>query len=147
MAKKEKFTDKLKEGVSVEEIENFARKYTMEVFSSLAIIIAAISSTFDFFTGPGWSLMLGALAAVLGIVFPKQIDAALGKFYGFVVKQEKSTQIIIGVVKIVIALFVPFIIFILVGCLAGSAYHNYMRNPFRGSKGGSSHSGSHSDEL
>ena len=58
---KDKFTDKLKEGVSVQELEEFARKHTTEVFSVLAIIVGAISSAFDFFTGPGWTIVFTAL--------------------------------------------------------------------------------------
>ena len=44
-----KMAEKLKEGVTVEELEKFARKYTTEVFIVFAIIIAAISSSFSFF--------------------------------------------------------------------------------------------------
>ena len=58
---KNKFTDKLKEGVSVHEIESFARKHTSEVFPVLAIVIGSISSMFDFFTGAGFSIFFVAV--------------------------------------------------------------------------------------
>jgi hypothetical protein len=70
MAKKENITEKYKEGVSVEEIEKFARKYTNEVFLILSLIIATISSIFKFFTGPSWSLIFAGLLAIAGIAFP-----------------------------------------------------------------------------
>ena len=60
---KNKFSEKLKEGVTVKEIEEFARNHTMEVFSVLAIIIATITSCWDYFTGPGLSLFFAALGA------------------------------------------------------------------------------------
>lgn len=144
MAKKGKIGDKLKEGVSVEEIEHFARKYTAEVFLALAVVIASISSTFDFFTGPGWSLLLGGLGAVVSIIFPEQIARMFDKFYSFTNKQEKSTQIIIGVVRLIVAIFVPFIIFAEIGCLAGISYHERSKGMSVGSHKGSI--GNHHDD-
>lgn len=137
MAKKDKISDKIKEGVSVEEIEQFSRKYTAEIFSAIAIIIATISSIFDFFTGPGWSLLLAGLGAVIGIIFPYPVENFLAKCYSFVQKQEKSTQIIIGVVRIIIALFIPFVIFAIMGLLAGSSYHEHMKHPYHAMRGDS----------
>ena len=48
---KNKFAEKLKEGVSAKEIEDFVHNHTTEVFSILAIIIATVSSCWDFFLG------------------------------------------------------------------------------------------------
>lgn len=125
---KNKFTDKLKEGVSVHELEEFARKHTTEVFSVLALIIGAISSTFDFFTGPGLTILFIALGCILAIFFPAPIERGLKQVYSFTVKQEKTTEMIIGGVKIVIAIFVPFIYFGLLGLLAGTSFHYYIRH-------------------
>lgn len=124
-----KFSDKIKEGVSVREIEDFARKYTTEVFCILAIIIATISSCWDFFlNGPKLALFFLALGSILGVLFPVPIENALKKIYNFAFKQEKSTQIILGSVKLVVSLFMPFIIFALLGLLAGTAYHYFVRH-------------------
>ena len=125
---KNKFTEKLKEGVSVQELEEFARKHTTEVFSVLALIIGAISSTFDFFTGPGWTILFTALGCILAIFFPAPIEKGLKQIYSFTFKQEKTTEMIIGGVKIVIAIFVPFIYFGLLGLLAGTSFHYYIRH-------------------
>ena len=127
MEKRGKLTDKLKGGMSVEEIENFARKYTSEVFFALSVIIASISSTFDFFTGPGWSLMLAGIAAVIAAIFPEQTGGLLIKFYQFVGKQEKMVQIVIGVLRIVLAIFLPLVTFTGLGFLAGVAYFDYTK--------------------
>lgn len=124
-----KFSDKLKEGVSVREIEDFARKYTTEVFCILAIIIATISSCWDFFlNGPKFALFFAAVGAILSILFPMPIEHAIKRMMHFTFKQEKSTQIILGVVELVIALFVPFLIFAFVGLLAGTAYQYFVRH-------------------
>lgn len=124
-----KFSDKIKEGVSVREIEDFARKHTTEVFCILAIIIATISSCWDFFlNGPKLAIFFVAVGSILGVLFPVPIENGLKKVYNFAFKQEKSTQIILGSVKLVIALFMPFIIFALLGLLAGTAYHYFVRH-------------------
>lgn len=125
---KNKFSEKLKEGVSVQEIEDFARKYSTEVFSVLALIIGAISSVFNFFTGPGWTIIFTALGAILGIFFPAPVEKGLKQLYDFTYKQEKMTQFILGGVKIVIAIFIPFILFGVFGLLAGTSYHYYTRH-------------------
>lgn len=124
---KNKITDKLKEGVSVKEIEEFTRKHTTEVFSILAILIATVSSCWDFFTGPKLTIFFVALGCVVAILFPVQIERGLKQLYNFAFKQEKTTQMIIGAVKIVVAIFIPFLIFGIVGLLAGSSYHYYVR--------------------
>lgn len=124
---KNKFTDKLKEGVSVKEIEEFTRKHTTEVFMVLALIIATASSCWDFFTGPRLTIFFMALGSAIAVLFPVQIDRGLKRLYGFAFKQEKTTQIIIGAVKIVIAIFIPFLFFGILGLLAGSSYHYYVR--------------------
>jgi hypothetical protein len=147
---KNKFTDKLKEGVSVHEIESFARKHTSEVFSVLAIVIGSISSMFDFFTGAGFSILFIAVGVILGVFFPAPVEKGLKQLYGFTNKQEKTTQMILGAVKIVIAIFIPFVIFGVLGLLAGTSYHYYTRhaqimNENRSSRGSHGTSGDEHD--
>jgi hypothetical protein len=132
-----KFSEKLKEGVSVREIEDFARKYTTEVFSILAIIVATASSCWDFFlSGPKMATFFAALGCILVILFPMPIEKGIKNVYRFMLKQEKSTQIILGVVKVIIALFIPFLLFTFLGLLAGTAYHYYIRHSELMSGGG-----------
>ncbi|NGX34563.1 MAG: hypothetical protein K1060chlam1_00916 [Candidatus Anoxychlamydiales bacterium] len=125
MAKK--VTEKIKEGVSVEEIEKFARKYTNEVFLILALIIATISSIFGFFTGPIWSLIFAGLLAIVGIALPMQVGKFLKKLLKFQAKSPKTTIIIIGIVRIILAVFIPFILFAEIGLLAGYSFHTTTR--------------------
>ena len=120
--------ERFREGVSVRDIEHFARQHSTEVFSILTIIIAAISSIFDFFTGPSWTIFFTAIGAVAAVLFPTHAEKGLKQFYNFTFKQEKSTQLIIGVVKLVVAIFVPFILFGLLGLLAGSSFHYFLRH-------------------
>jgi len=125
---KDQFTKKLKEGVSVQEIENFARKHTTEVFTVLALVIGSISSAWGFFIGPKMTIFFLAIGAILGIFFPAPVERGLKQFYAFNFKQEKMTQMVLGIVKIVVALFIPFILFGFFGLLAGTSYHYYTRH-------------------
>jgi hypothetical protein len=124
---KNKLSGKLKEGVSVQELEDFARKYSTEVFTVVALIIGCISSIFNFFTGPTWTILFLTLGTVLGIFFPAPVDKGLKQLYDFTFKQEKMTQLILGSVKIIIAIFIPFALFAIMGLLAGTSYHYYTR--------------------
>jgi len=125
---KNKIVDKIKEGVSVQELEGFASKHTTEVFSILALIIGAISSSFDFFTGPKLTIFFLTIGALVAIFFPAPVERGLKQLYSFTFKQEKMTEIILGAVKIVVAIFIPFLYFGLVGLLAGTSYHYYIRH-------------------
>lgn len=125
---KNKIVDKLKEGISVQEMEDFARKHTTEVFTVLAILIGTISSMYDFFTGPKLTILFLALGTFLGIFFPVPVEKGLKQLYGFTFKQEKMTQVVIGAVEIIIALFIPFLLFGILGLLAGTSYHYYTRH-------------------
>ena len=127
MDEKKPLTSKIKEGVSVEELETFARKYTTEVFLILAIIIASISSIFNFFTGPGWSLSFAGIGAILSIAFPETVVKFQKKIFDLISKQEKAIQITVGVVRLVLALFLPFILFAEIGFLAGLGFHRYSK--------------------
>jgi hypothetical protein len=124
---KDKFIDKMKEGMSVNEIESFARKHITESFSILALVIAAISSSFDFFTGPKFSILFLVIGAIAAILFPLSIEKMLKQLYSFTFKQEKMTEVIFGALKLIIALFIPFIYFGFIGLLAGSSYHYFIR--------------------
>ncbi|OGN62094.1 MAG: hypothetical protein A3F40_01220 [Chlamydiae bacterium RIFCSPHIGHO2_12_FULL_27_8] len=121
---KEKFTEKLKDGVSVEEIEKFARKYTTEMFLILSLIIATISSIFGFFTGPSWSIFFAGLLAIIGIAMPIPVGKLLKKLLKLQMNSEKSTTIVIGIVRLVLSIFIPFILFAELGLLAGHAFHS-----------------------
>jgi hypothetical protein len=120
--------DKIKDGVSVQDVEDFARKYTTELFFVVAVLIGGISSMYDFFTGPYLTLFVAALGVMTGVFFPNPTENFLKKFYNFTFMQEKATQMIFGAVYIILGLFLPFVIFALVGILAGTSYHYYTRN-------------------
>ena len=126
---KSSISDKIKEGVSVHEIETFARKYTVESFIILAIIIASISGSLGFFYHAGWCVALAGLGAVVSIAFPEKIVKFEGFLFKFLKRQEKVAQIAIGLVQIVVALFIPFRGFAQLGLLAGITFHHFSSQP------------------
>lgn len=144
--KKPSISEKLKEGVSMHEIETLARKYTIEAFVILAIIIATISSTWEFFIGAGWSLFFAGLGAIIGIALPEGITKMEKLYFNFIYKQEKPAQIAIGIVQIVIALFIPLIIFIQIGLLSGMSFHHFSRLPIGNREKESAHKSERDEE-
>ena len=107
----------------MQELETLARKYTTEAFLILAVFVGTISSVFDFFTGAGLSLIFLGLGAVLSIAMPKTIMPLQMKLFKLVLKQEKSSQIAIGIARLFVALFLPFIIFAEMGLVFGCGFH------------------------
>jgi hypothetical protein len=122
-----KLSDKLKESVSFHDIEGFRKKYATEILTVIALAIAAISSALDFFTGPKLTIFVFALATIVAIFFPDPVQKSIKKIYGFFYMQEPTTQLIISAVRIVVAIFVPFVLFGAFGLLAGLSFHYYTR--------------------
>lgn len=108
-----------KSGVSVQELENFAKKNRLEVFYSIAFILSAIF-TFLFF-GTAWSIFAVAIGGVLGTWFPKKVGSLFSSMLEFVFKQERVTQLVLAGVGWVIAIFLPPVIFAFLGLLGGKA--------------------------
>ena len=106
-----------KEGVSVKEIEKFAKKYRYEVFFALTFILA---SFFSFVVwGTGWSTCMTGLGGLIGVVFPATIDTMANKACAFVFKQEQIVQVIMGIVVLILSIFIPPLIFLWLGIHGG----------------------------
>ena len=131
-----RFRDKVKQGVSVQEVEDFARKYTWEVFTVVVIVAALLSGLFNWFLGgPGLCLLLLAVGAILGTLAPVPVEHILKRCSHFIRKQERITQIVLGVVQVVVAIFVPCVVFGVMGLMAGTA-HDYFTHHVHQSQDG-----------
>lgn len=111
-----------KEGVSVKEIEEFAKKHRFEVFFCLLFLLAAIFSLWGMF-GIGWSIFLGMVGAIVGVVFPGKAEPMIQKIMQFTFKQDKTIQIILALVALLLACIVPFLVFLTIGVVGGRAIH------------------------
>jgi hypothetical protein len=125
--KKMNLKEKLKEGVSVQELENLARKYTVEVFFIFSIFIATISSIWGFFIGYTWSLLFFGIGSILSVAFPEPTLKFSKKLYKLFGRQDKPSQVAVGIVRIVLAIFLPLIIFAELGMLTGVAFHHLIK--------------------
>ena len=113
---------KLKEGVSVQEIENFGKRYRFEIFFVIYFVLATLL-TFLFF-GAIWSIFLAGGGGILGIWLPKKIDKAARAAFQFVFKQEKATKLILAIVGVIISFFLPPLVFFFLGLMGGTGMHS-----------------------
>src|SRR3989339_1048188 len=118
--------DNLKDGISVKEIENFAKNNRFKLFLCLSVLLACFFS-FVFFAA--WSIILAAVGGILGIFFPFKVDAFLGKARDFCAKQEATTQLILGGVSLILAIFIPPLVFFVLGCTGGRHLESFKANP------------------
>ncbi len=113
--------NKLKDGVSVKEIEAFTKKHRFEVFFCLAFVFAC------FFTfvmwGPGWSVVAAAVGAIVGILMPGKVAHFSKMMFQFIFKHEELTQMVLGIVSLILAIFLPPLIFLLLGLHGGKDMH------------------------
>lgn len=112
---------KIKEGVSVQEIENFGKKYLIEIFLVLYFLIATLL-TFMFF-GAAWSISLAGVGGILGVWLPNKVEKAAKGTFHFVLKQEKATKLILAIVGVIVSFFLPPLVFFFMGLVGGTGMH------------------------
>lgn len=115
--------NKPKEGVSVKEIEEFAKRYRFEVFFCLMFIFACIFGITGYTFGKGWNIFFAMAGAILGVIFPNKVESLFKTIFKFVFGQDKMVQIVLGIAGLLIAIFVPFLIFLKVGTIGGKTMH------------------------
>ncbi len=113
--------NKLKEGVSVKEIESFTKKHRFEVFFCLIFILACFFSFVMW--GPWWTIIAATTGGVLGVLMPEKIDRLCRKIFQFVFKQEQTIQLVLGITGLILAIFIPPLIFVLLGLHGGKDLH------------------------
>ncbi len=120
--------DNKKEGVTVKEIEEFTKKHRFEVFFCLEFIFACFFS-FVFF-GPAWAVIFAAVGGIIGVVFHAKVDKICEKALNYIFKQEEMTQLVLGIVGIIIAIFLPPLIFLKLGLHGGKDLHRMSMDSF-----------------
>ncbi len=108
-----------KEGLSVKELESFTKKHRMEVFFCLFFFLAGIFGLILW--GSSWCVILGAIGAIIGALMPIRVRAFAKGMWQFVFRQDRTTQIIMASVALVLAVFLPFVVFLLIGLHAGKS--------------------------
>lgn len=111
--------NKNNEGITVKEIERLAKKHRFEVFFCLSFLFACFFS-FIFF-GIGWAILLASIGGILGVLLPQKIDQMTRKMFQFVFKQESTSQLIFGIVLLIVSIFLPPLVFLLIGMHGGKS--------------------------
>lgn len=114
-----------KEGVSVQELENFGKNYYLEIFFSAVFILASLFS-FLFF-GPMLSIYALGIGGVIGSCLSKQVARLAITVFNFCLSQQKATKIVIAVVGLVFAIVVPPVVFLISGLMAGKGLCRYAK--------------------
>jgi hypothetical protein len=117
-----------KDGVSVKEIEEFAKKHRFEVFFCLMFLLACVFGIFGTFRA-GWNILFGMAGGVLGILLPVKMEQLLKKMFHFVFKQDTTILIVFGVVALVLTCVLPLLVFLLIGIAGGRAIHQMASAP------------------
>lgn len=112
------------EGISVKEIEEYAKKNKFPVALALVVLLSCLFSIFLDMTK--LSVIVFSLAALVGIFIPGKVAYLAKKVYAFIGKQEKTTQVVIGVVYLVLSIFFPPAIFAVLGLHAGKDTRHIM---------------------
>lgn len=109
-----------KKGFTVSELEGTAKKYASEI--GLGVIFA-VSAIFALIWGSSmmvWSIILSMVLAIIGALVPGSMMDGISKALDFVYK-EKVMLIVTGIVLLIVAIFIPVLIFALVGLIAGGS--------------------------
>lgn len=109
--------NKPKEGISVKEIHAFTKKYPLELFFCIAFILACIFAII--FWGLFWSIITATIGAVIGILMVEKTKQFSNSVFSFVFKQEMTVQLVLGVVGLILAIFVPPLYFFILGLHGG----------------------------
>lgn len=115
-----------KEGLSVQEIENFGKHYRLEIFFSGLFFVSSICSFLIF--SPAWSIYALGLGGILGAVLGKHVSKLMLGVFNFAQTQQKPTKIAIAAVAFVMAILVPPVCFLGFGLLAGKNCIRYSRD-------------------
>jgi len=115
--------DEKKDGMSVKELEDFAKKHRLEVFFCLLFLLSCVFGVWGFVFKCGWNILGLTVGAILSILMPAKIDGMLKKMMSFAFKQDTTIQLVFGIVSLVLAIFLPIVIFLLVGMYGGKSLY------------------------
>jgi len=115
-----------KKGLSIKELEGFAKKHHFEVFFCLFFFLAGVFGLLLW--SPAWSVILGTIGAIVGTLFPAKMHQMSHSLMGFVFRQDRNTQLILAAIALVLAVFIPPLVFLLIGLHAGKSMHATARD-------------------
>ena len=114
-----------KEGVSVKELQNFVMRNKFEVFYCLLFVFASLFTLV--FWGPIISVFLAGIGGIIGVLLPARVELFSRKTIGHVLKQERTTQLIFGIVGLILAIFLAPLVFLFLGLHGGKSMGHHSK--------------------
>lgn len=111
--------EKKKEGVSVKELESYAKKHRFEIFFCILFILASLFSLVLW--GAPLSVFLAGIGGIVSVFMPTPIEKFAKKMASMVLGKEGTTQLLAGIVALVVAIFLAPLIFLIMGLHAGKS--------------------------
>jgi uncharacterized membrane protein YjjP (DUF1212 family) len=111
---------KKERGFTVSELEAKMRKFGIEATLCGAFLLSAIFALLWSGKMLVWSILLTGIGGIVGTVLPKMIHKTLGSLMHFCTK-ERVTATIVAILMVLLSIFVPFVIFAIVGTVAGKS--------------------------
>lgn len=107
-----------KKGFTVHELEGNFKKHGFEITLTAIFALTAIFSLLWSGWVVTWSILLCMIFAIVGIFIPQSMHKSLGKAVRLIYKEDVSA-VIAAVVGLLVAIFLPLLIFAVVGLIAG----------------------------
>lgn len=112
-----------KGGYTIQELEDMWQKYVVEIGVGVVFVLTAIFSLIIGGWMVVWSILLSMIFGIVSVVFPDTSKKITGKSLGFINGLEKVTLIVTFVLAAIVAIFLPCVIFAMVGFVAGHSIH------------------------
>ena len=104
--------EKKKEGLSVKELEGYAKKHRFEIFFCLLFVFASLFTLI--FWGPTLSIFLVAIGGIISVFMPNKITQMAQKARNALLSKELTTQLIVAIAALVVAIFLAPIIILFI---------------------------------
>lgn len=115
-------------GNKASNLGRFAHKHTVEVLTAVAVLLGAFSAWTHLFWGNlAGSMLFLVVGSIVGLFWAYPVDHLMKRIYQISGGQNRMMMLIAEGVKILIALFIPFLYFAFVGLMGGTAYQYYIR--------------------
>lgn len=109
--------EKKKDGVSVKEIEGYAKKHRFELFFCILFVLACLFTLV--FWGPAISIFLAGIGGILSVLMPTKVNELAHKVAHTILHKDGTTQLIIAIAVLIVAIFLAPVVFFFVGLHAG----------------------------
>ncbi|MGR3973852.1 MAG: hypothetical protein QRY72_04730 [Candidatus Rhabdochlamydia sp.] len=116
--------------VSMKEVEQFVKKYWIQLFFSFLFFFTFLFSVAGAFR-PALSLFFLAIGGITSLLIPDLIDRGVKGMLMLILKQERVIQVILAGVLLIIACTLPFLVVMVVGLLSALLIHQRVKEtPF-----------------